>query len=164
MSEITFERCAFCVLFITFIVLIFFDKFYNKTTENMPSYLAPPGMTLGTHADNTSVWNNIPNNKPLMIDKLHNDKNQYNFREHYQCKPRKYKSFIENKMEQEEELNTDSESDNDSDYAVDNYYNFYAKRDRKKKKEKKEYYPEPNSDRPDLNNCIPCKPCKPCKC
>ena len=209
-----FEKCAFCVLFVTFLLLIFFDNYYNKKSiqENMPSYLASPGMTLGTQADDPSVWRNIPNNKPLMMKKLKKDKKQYDFRENYQCRPQEripeinemedqdikydnkysnnnYNDNHYNHYESSDNESTDNESsdnestdnessDNDNELIVDNYYNFYKKKPKKHIKKPKKYIkkqfnfepireiynPQPITDRPDLNNCVPCKPCKPCKC
>jgi len=177
MPNSDFEKCAFCVLFVTFLLLIFFDNYYNKRSiqENMPSYLASPGMTLGSQADKPSVWRNIPNNKPLMMRKLKNDKKQYDFREHYQCRSQERIPEI-NEMEEETIYESDS-SDSENESIVDNYYHFYAEKEKPRKQPRRHqrrqprrqhkvepireiYNPEPMSDRPDLNNCVPCKPCK----
>jgi len=181
MPNSDFEKCAFCVLFVTFLLLIFFDNYYNKKSiqENMPSYLASPGMTLGTQADNPSVWRNIPNNKPLMMKKLKKDKKQYDFREHYQCRPQERIPEINEMEDQDIKYESDS-SDCDNELVFNNYFDYYGEREKSRKprkyhrKQTKKQYnvepvreiynPEPMSDRPDLNNCVPCKPCKPCKC
>lgn len=195
MPNSDFEKCAFCVLFATFLLLIFFDNFYNKNTiqENMPSHLASPGLNLGSYKDEPSVWNNIPNNKPLMINKLHSDRKQYDFREHYQCKPKKRIpeiNDIDNTMEDKDIIdnNIEDTETSDSDSFIDNYYHFYNKRNKKKHKKTKHYNHEPIRKKynhepirekynyepiREIYNPEPisdrpdlnnCVPCKPCKC
>ena len=75
------------------------------------------------------------------------------------------------------QFNVADSSDSENESIVDNYYHFYAEREKPRKKPKRHhrrqprrqhkvepireiYNPEPMSDRPDLNNCVPCKPCK----
>ena len=135
----------------------------------MPTRLTDPGMNLGRDKDIESYeqWINFKNHKLRMLKNLKNRK-QYAFRDTKEFfNPNNEMTYnygnvppISNELENliyQEYMESTSKNNTKNNVDVEQEKNdiddMHSTND----------IPEPMTDRPDLNNCIPCKPCKPCK-
>ena len=129
----------------------------------MPTRLSNPGMNLGRDIDSYEQWINFRNHKLQMLKNLKNKK-QYSFRD--------TKEFFNPNNEMLYNYENISPTDNELENLI--YQQYISKNNNNVQVEKEEdgdedkdmarvNIPEPITERPDLNNCIPCKPCKPCK-
>jgi hypothetical protein len=171
--ENPFRNTCFCMLFVLLLILLIVRKFLLDLNiiENMPTKLSDPGMNLGqeNEIDSYEQWINFKNHKLQMLNNLKN-KNQSSFV--------KNKEFFNPNNEMLYNYENIPPVNNELDNLIYQEYISTISKDKNRNKDKEledqmedpneqesEYrnIPEPNTDRPDLNNCIPCKPCKPCK-